>query len=240
MIISYCIPVHNRTYDLRETLPGIIKAANNSPPVEIVILDYNSRDDLADYLYREIAGVQSFIGAIPTSWNLGTALTYRKYEGRDHYHMAHARNLAMLASSGEFIISSNADLLVDENYFKVVRDALEAEDLTWIRHHRRQIGIVGVKRDEFIDAGGFDERFEYYGKEDRDIDARLERRGGAFVVLPEFLLKFIPTPKKEKFKNYRGNLSGYQMGKYSKKIWQENIDNEVLVANKGVEWGKWD
>ena len=50
MIISYCIPVHNRTYDLRETLPGIIRAASKSPPVEVVILDYNSQDNLAAYV----------------------------------------------------------------------------------------------------------------------------------------------------------------------------------------------
>ena len=68
---------------------------------------------------------------------------------------------------------------------------------------------------------------------------RVARRGGAFVVLPNFLLGLIITPKEDKLKNYRGNLTRRQMGTYSKKIYQENIDNEVLVANKDG-WGSWD
>ena len=40
----------NRTYDLKKTLPLTIQAADASPPVEIVVLNYNSKDDLEDYI----------------------------------------------------------------------------------------------------------------------------------------------------------------------------------------------
>ena len=238
MIISYCIPVHNRTYDLRETLPGIIRAASNSPPVEVVILDYNSQDDLADYMRLQMglpSGAFNDLGA----WGNGWSLVYKKYKGRDNYHMAHARNLSILASSGDWVVSSGSDIILDENYFKVLRTTIEKEQLKWIRHGRRYVGVIWVKRDEFMDAGGYDERFEYYGKEDKDLLARLERRGGAFAVMPDSLLGLIPTPKEEKFKHYRGNMTRQQMGKYAKRIYQENIDNNVLVVNEGG-WGKWD
>ena len=48
--ISFCIPCMGRAHDLKKTMPHLIKAAIKSPPVEIVILDYNSKDDLEKYI----------------------------------------------------------------------------------------------------------------------------------------------------------------------------------------------
>jgi len=49
-LISICIPCKNRTYDLKKTIPHIIRAANISPPVEIVVINYGSEDDLNEYI----------------------------------------------------------------------------------------------------------------------------------------------------------------------------------------------
>ena len=46
MLISLCLPCHNRTHDLKRVMPYLLGAANFSPPVEIVVIDYNSQDDL--------------------------------------------------------------------------------------------------------------------------------------------------------------------------------------------------
>jgi hypothetical protein len=227
MLISYCVPCHNRTYDLKKTLPLAIQAANESPPVEIVVLNYNSQDDLDDYMLDDLHDGDCHL------------LSYKKYTARDYYHMAHARNLSVLASKGEFIVVSSADVLISDNYFVAMRDALEEDDYVWIRHSNRFVGIIGVKRTEFIEAGGFDERFEFYGKEDKDLKLRLERRGGIVKILPDTFLSLIPTLKEDKFKNYRLKLSRKQMGNRAKKIYEENIKNEVLVVNKDG-WGAWD
>lgn len=217
----------NRTYDLKNALPTIIQAANYSPPVQIVILDYNSQDDLAgyiDYVIRERTLKGGYI-------------YYKKYEGRDYYHMAHARNLSVLASMGEYIATFSTDIKTVELYFATVREAISRGNV-WLRFGRRYPGVVVVKREEFIDAGGYDERFEFYGKEDKDLLLRLERRGKKHEQLPN-LLSLIPTPKEDKFKNYRPGVSRRQMGKQAKRIYEENIKNEVLVVNK-EGWGKWE
>jgi hypothetical protein len=218
----------NRTHDLKVVLPSVIDAANESPPVEIVILDYNSQDDLATYM-----------GKVLTRPNLvdGNFITYRKYTGRDHFHMAHARNLAVLASRGDYIYISCADIKLKPSMVKIIRAELE-KGYTWLHHSDRFVGNICISRQEFIDAGGYDERFEFYGKEDKDLLQRLRRRGAPHAQIPD-RLTLIYTPWPEKLRNYRLPLSRKQMSKRSKAIYQENMEAGVLVANEGKEWGQW-
>jgi hypothetical protein len=210
-------------------MPYLISAANVSPPVEIMVLDYNSQDDLAEYMKHTMSEAK-LTG--------GSTLSYRKYTGRDYYHMAHARNLSVLASKGEFVIVFCADIILSDNYFKIVRDTLSEDDYVWLRHNDRFVGVIGCKREEFIESGGFDERFEFYGKEDKDIILRLTRRGGKFKQLPNGLLTLIPTPRTEKFKHYRLNLPRSEISRRSKRIYEDNINNEATVVNVDG-WGNW-
>ena len=155
MLISLCIPCMNRTYDLRRTLPRMMTAAEASPPTEIAILDYNSSDGLEAYVSQ-----------------FGKAITYTRYTGRSYYHMAHAWNLASRCSEGEYVVLMGADALLAERYIVALRELI-AEGATWIRG-RHYKGILCIKRSEFIAAGGYDEQFEFYGGEDKEIEARLK------------------------------------------------------------------
>lgn len=213
----------NRTHDLRKVMPSIIAAANASLPVEIVVLDYNSQDDLGTYIETVDTGKAD--------------LTYSKYIGHDYYHMAHARNLSVLASSGDYVLISSADIGMHPECIAGIRAKLD-EGYTWLHHSDRYVGVLCVARQEFIDAGGFDERFEFYGKEDKDLLARLVRRGAPRAQVPDQLW-LIPTPWPEKLKNYRLPLSRGEMSKRAKAVYHENIDNAILVANEGQEWGQW-
>jgi hypothetical protein len=220
----------NRAYDLKEIMPSLINSANRSPPVEILVLDYNSTDDLAEFIGKTMS---------LTEFNNGSGISYYKYDKRDYYHMAHARNLACLAAKGKYIISYNTDMFMTPLYLHKVRDAIK-EGYVWTFQKHIFVGVIGFMKEEFIKAGGFDERFEFYGKEDRDIIARFDRRGCRGKQLPHTLMDIIYTPSKEKVKNYRLKLSRHRMGKIAKKIYFENIENNVMVANEGEEWGKWE
>ena len=225
MIISYCIPCMNRTYDLKKSLPLTIKAANASPPVEIVVINYNSQDDLDDYM--------DFAGVRLEGDNL---LTYKKYTGRDTYHMAHAQNLAMLAGSGEYLVNTATDVTLTIDYFSTIRELLAPGDIVWMMSAR--YGIPVIRKDEFIAAGGHDERLEFYGKTDRDLHSRLHRRGGKFVKYPSDILTVIPTSRAEKFKNYTMK-SAHGMKVLNKQVYEENMRNKVLTVNPDG-WGKYD
>jgi hypothetical protein len=210
-------------------MPHLIAAANTSPPVEIMILDYNSPDDLADYT-SDVIENDSLID--------GNFIAYAKYTGCPYYRMAHARNLSVLASSGEYIVILSADIYPVVEFVEMIRGMIEASGYVWIRGNKYR-GAIVCKRQEFIVLGGYDERFEFYGPEDRDLEMRLCRLGGKFGLLPPGLLHVIPTPDSEKVKNYRLNLSKAEMSRLMLPAFEENEADGVIVANQGGEWGQW-
>jgi hypothetical protein len=228
-LISVCVPIHNRTYDLKRTLPHLIMAANSSPPIEIVILDYNSPDDLQDYVCDII-----YSGRLSSD----NTITYRKYTGRDHYHMAHARNLSVMAASGETIVISSADIYPIMGFFRVIRTAIASNryNFYYVRNYR---GVIACKRSDFIMAGGYDERFEFYSPEDQDLHLRFLRRGMKGGAIADDMIRVIKTPDDDKIKNYRLQISKREMAKQMSIVLEQNIAYNVMVANEGIPWGQW-
>lgn len=208
-------------------MPSIIGAAKASPPIEIMILDYNSEDDLADFvasLKKEDIGESNFI-------------SYAKFTGRKTYHLAHAYNLTVRSSVGEVIIILGTDIIVSEDYFKFIRNAFEKEDTVWACPSDLK-GIIAITKKEFDETGGYDERFEFYGPDDKEMDLRLKRRGGKHKLVPNGMLTEIVTPKKDKFANYKA-VSHPERKRQMRSILEENIKNNVLVVNQKTGWGRW-
>jgi len=229
VLISLCIPCHNRTYDLKQTLPLTIEAARHSLYTETVVLDYASPDDLAEYIHAVRTSLFGRFNDPP--------LVYRKYTGRDYYHMAHARNLSVLASTGQYITILSADIQPTADFLRWVRSAIERDGYVWM-YEERYKGVVVVRRDEFVAAGGYDERFEFYGPEDRELHERLVRRGGKHRMIPAGMLNVLPTPNEAKVANYRLALSKREMHTRMYPILEESRDKRTLVANPGG-WGAW-
>jgi glycosyltransferase involved in cell wall biosynthesis len=218
MLLSYCIPCRNRARDLKKALPSVIAAARRSPPVEIVVLDYGSDDDLVYYLE-----------------SLDSYIVRRVFYSSPYFHMAHARNLSILAAKGEYTTSSNADTLVDPDFFLVVRE-LAGQGADVIRaSHGQWNGCMTFRKEEFIAAGGFDERMEFYGPEDRDLARRFELREVRIATFGPELIANIRTPNSEKVKGYRLPLSKEEMHRRMHEIYRGNTGRKVV--NEGVEWG---
>lgn len=220
----------NRLDDLMETMPYKVNAANDYPPIEIVVVNYNSSDGIYDYMNDLIQN---------TYLEGGSFITYLTYTGRKFYHAAHANNLAMLSGSGEYVVLTPADNVIYDNYIPSLR-SLISDGCIWITPPRKCRSMIAVRKDEFIDAGGYDERFEMYGPDDRDLIERLERRGKKFGAVPHRSVTTIYTEPEKKIENYRLKISHQELGRMTMPYYYENKEKGVLVANVGVEWGKWD
>lgn len=226
--ISLCIPAMNRLEDLIAAMPRMIKAANASPPVEVALLNYNSTDDLEAY-------VQTLKDYPLHPLN---RIIYSKYTGaRKTYHMSHARNLSVIASTGEYVVISSCDILLDENFFTLTREKIEAYYPPVISYEREK-GVVCIQRNEFIAAGGFDERFVYYGSEDRDLFDRLVRRTGEPINILSKPFYAIYTPEHKKLANYGARLNKQRMIEINRAVYLENCAQGVLVANM-EGWASW-
>lgn len=215
MLFSYCVPIRNRAEDCKKALPTVLAAARKSPPVEVVVLDYGSADDLTEYL-RDLTAPE-------------VRLCFHK---APFFHMAHSRNLAMSKGRGEYLISSNADTLLGESYFEVVRKLVEDTGCDVARAGKRINGVLVVKREEFFKAGGFDERFEFYGPEDKDLMARLTRRKLHQAFYNPNLIDQIDTPNKAKGHGYRLKISKWDMKKLMRPIFDQNKADGKLTANE--------
>jgi len=99
------------------------------------------------------------------------------------------------------------------------------------------VGIFTTRRDLLYAAGGLDERFEFYGREDKDLLLRLLRRGAVQDTYDlDSMLDMIRTSWKRKLENYRLLLTREEAHARAKVIYDENIRNNVLVANEGIKW----
>jgi hypothetical protein len=223
MKLSLCLPCMNRTYDLKVSLPAMIKAGQMSPPLEISIVNYNSKDDLDEWIKT-------------VEFPEGVSLTYGKYTGRDYYHMAHARNLSVVQSTGDYIIIGSADMVLHEDFIQIVRQMIEEGEYTWMQEVEFK-GFIVVKREEFMAAGGYDERFEFYGPEDRDIGLRLFRRAtGKFGRISAGHIDLIRTAKRDKRRNYRPGVTPDEMTWHGQNVAERNFIRYILVANEGQPW----
>jgi len=222
MLISLCTPCMNRLDDFKETITSKINATKYGS-VELVVLDYNSQDGLEDF-------VENLMKTVP--------IVYKKYTGRNAYHAAHANNLVMLLGNGDYVVLTPADTFIEEGYIPRLVKKIE-QGCIWCTTLKKHRSIVAVKKEEFVNCGGYDERMEMYGPDDVDLIERLERRGGKFGSIPDELIRSIYTSPEKKVENYRIKASHKELGKLSMPYLYENRDKKSLVANLDG-WGKWE
>ncbi len=209
--------------DVKLSLVEVIKAAKRSPPIEIAILDYGSDD-----------GLEEYIESLP-QLNHGNSIKYTRPADYKCYHMAHARNLSMLAGSGDYLVGANADNLISGYFFHVIRNLIDLGAI-WIIPEPWSSLLI-IQKEEFISCGGFDERFEFYGPEDKEIVERLQRRGKRHKKYSRALIGAIYTPNEKKMSGYRLKVMKRTAHKRGMKILVENRDKNILVVNPNG-WGK--
>lgn len=229
MLISLCIPIMNRLDDFKETIGSHVSEALASPPVEIVVLDYNSTDGLNDYM-KGIMGRLMFTNE--------SRITHKKYSGRDTYHAAHANNLAMLAGKGDWVVLVPADVFTMYGYVAALRNLIDI-GYQWANTDKKRRSTIAINKDEFIYSGGYDERFECYGPDDVDLIERLERRGLKRGAINDNLLRDIFTSPEKKIANYRLKGSHVELGQALMPFLYDNRSRGQLVGNKGRIWGQW-
>jgi hypothetical protein len=214
VLVSYTLPCHKREADLLACLPSVITAALASPPVEIVVVDYGCVPHLTAYQ--------------DSLWPDGLLRVVRVEA--EHFHMAHARNVGIRQATGDVVVAFLADQVLQPSFFADVRALTKAG--TYLKWHETFV----FNRQEILDAGGFDERFELYGPEGKELHDRLQRRGLHAHRLGSVVSQ-LRTSEVDKVRNYRLKASKHEMHHVGMAYWRDNQERGVTVANAGAEWG---
>ncbi len=229
MLLSYCFTCHKRTDDLLAVMPSVVVAANQSPPVEIIIVDYGNQEPLEPLLEQFHDQLKS-----------GNTIHIKTYRKRNYYHMGHARNLSLRAATGEYVIISASDVIPKPNFFSTVRECLAQTGAVFLRSKTTgYVGLLTCRRDVMMELGGYDERFEFYGPEDKDFLHRLERRGAQLGYYDlDAIIGMIRTSDQDKTANYRLMLSKGEMSERGRAILLENDTRGRITVNEDRPWGE--
>jgi hypothetical protein len=228
--IAFCTTVKGRAQHLKLTLPRNLADNASYENAVFVVLDYGSQDDLNDYIWthhrRELES--------------GRLALYHFHDGGP-FRMAHAKNMAHrlgILEGAEILVNLDADNYTGPYFAHYVADEfrIETKIFMWARMikegpDRLSRGISGrivVTRKAFEIAGGYDERFETWGPDDKDFNFRLQRLGFVACEIDRKFLASVPHNEKMRFREYpqaRDGVTAYDF--------EEVCESETTIANFG-------
>ena len=172
--ISFCTVCMNRLQHLKQTLQANIDDNKDYENLEFVLLDYNSKDGLEDYILNNMA---DYIGS--------GKLIYYKTLSHQYFNRSHSRNVAFRLATGDVICNIDADNFTGKGFAAYVNNEFNNGDNLFLSVFNGNdilkkadvFGRICVRRDDFHKVAGYDERMVNYGFEDYDLVNRLELAG---------------------------------------------------------------
>jgi hypothetical protein len=198
--IAFCTTCKNRTQHLRITLPRNLtdNAAYNN--CVFVILDYNSQDELLDYL-RTTHG---------DAIHSGRLVVY-SYREDTPFRMAHAKNMAHrlgILEGADILVNLDADNLTGSGFAEFINEQFHhGRPFLWSRMipgemPRGMSGRIVVHKHSFLEVGGYDEQFHTWGPDDKDFNQRLTRLGLEALEVPQRFLDGVTHNDRMRFREY--------------------------------------
>ena len=203
--ISFCITCKGRLHHLQQTLPLNLRNAASYLNAEFVVLDYDSKDGLEQWIKNH------FQDEITNG-----RIRYAKIENKPHFHMTHAKNLAHRVATGEILCNLDADNVIASGFAEWINKQFSANSDIYTRPHRKTLlrrkifhgdqrglgGRIAIHRDHFFNLRGYDEARDGYGDDDGNLDARAHLSGLTRVNVPyEMLGSVILHSDEERVKN---------------------------------------
>lgn len=228
-IVTTCM---NRTHDLKRTLPTNIADNSDYPHLEFVIVNYNSSDDMDEYMTSKEMSPHIKSGKV----------RYLRTRHPKYYSMSHSRNIGFKNANGMIVTNVDADNYTGEGFasFLNLLSNIKPRKAFFAKGKRLCHGRIGMYKDEFEYLGGYDESLEGYGADDSNLmyramamKCKLMWWGG---ISPVDFTKRIKTPRSEVGKNMR-NPRWKETEHLNKKLTMERLEAAEFIANIGKNWG---
>lgn len=226
--ISLCTTCMNRLHDLRQTLPRNLEDNSDYPNLEFVLLDYNSKDGLGDWVRQSL---MSYVDS--------GRLVYARTSEPTAYHMGHSRNVAFKLAKGEIVSNVDADNWTSAGFATVLNRVAnqQPERAVFTKSRQRIRGRVGFYKKEWEELlGGYDESLTDYGFDDMDLMHRALLQGFRLMCFGGEYVSRIKTEGSDRVANM------------IVKDWRKteaqncarsaaNIERGILRTNQDRHWG---
>ena len=202
-MISFCITCKGRTQHLRETLPKNL-ADNPGSNCKFILLDYGSPDDLISYcLTHHFEAVES-----------GKLVIYRLPDA-PQFKMAHAKNVAHrcgIREGGDILVNLDADNFTGPGFADYLEEKFKEPGIfMWTRVRpldgsdklpKGSSGRIACSTHAFLNAGGYDEKYDTWSPDDKDFNARLRRLGYIAREIEREFIDVVLHNDKMRFRDY--------------------------------------
>ncbi len=199
--ISVCTVSMNRLHHIRETLLVNIRENLGFRNIEFVLLDYNSADDLDNWVR---ANMLDYIES--------GVLKYYQTKEPVYFNISHSKNMASNLSTGDILCMIDADNYAGPNFVSWIdsvfsrngNNSLVRASETDARTHGDLGGKLSFHKQLFATVRGFDEALQEYGMDDVDLVNRMVKAGGVeFFIEDRDYMKFISHSIENRLKNYQ-------------------------------------
>ena len=228
----------NRLQDLAETLPLNLEDNAEYPNLEFVILDYNSKDGLGEWLKENFS-----------SYIQSGRIAYYRTEEPEFFSMTHSRNIAFKVASGTIVNNLDADNYTYDYWNEPTRPKLCwaewinmaanicPEKAVFLKSKNFMHGRIGFYKKEFIELlGGYDEQLTGYGEDDLDLLRRAQGLNFHLCRWHDFYTDRIKTLIDAKNTNLKEKHTITRLRNQAQSL--ANVNAGIFKANEGIVWGK--
>lgn len=228
--ISFCTTAMGRLDHVASTLiPNIL---NNQvyPNLEVVLLNYNSKDSLEEWI-KENAGEYIEKGQ----------LVYLREHYAEHFNAAHAKNVCSLASTGEVICNMDADNIAPEGYAFHVNELMHRHPRAFTYFARGPKGVKGrvaVFRNDYLTVRGYNEAMRGWGGDDIELFSRLEVSGcRKYFADVRFAQCILHSNQRRTVNMPPGFQNIKKTNAMGLRLRAENYERKLSKTNNHTKWG---
>ncbi len=167
----------NRLEYLRKTLPKNIEDNLGYRNIEFLLLNYNSKDNLDDWVNSEM---KEYLDS--------GILKYYKTVKPKYFLMSHSKNVIAKKANGDIICNVDADNFIGDGFAFHINKAFQNNPNIVLVVDKEKgskdcFGRICIWRDDFLKIKGYDESMKGYGFEDFDLRNRLSFLGRKEVFI---------------------------------------------------------
>ncbi len=230
--LSFCITCKNRLHQLSQTLSKNLDDNRMSRDlIEFVLVDFGSTDGLQEWIF------ENFQNDLDTGY-----LKYFYTEKLPFWHASIAKNTAHLLADHEILVNLDCDNFTGINGGRLIIGQFLNQKNDIITHqfggdiYDGSYGRIGVKRERFLEVGGYNEEFESMAYQDTDLINRLVATGSQYINIPDPRYnQAIRNTKEEGVLHTNSSISWIEMLSKNKKISEENIRNKQFRLIRSIK-----